>query len=92
MLARSADVTVISRPLECPPPANIYRNEEVSPSIKNIPPHYFFAPTENFDVSHFSVVPPHEGHNDCLLPTERPVDRQLKLNETVVIRATVRAL
>jgi len=25
-----------------------------------------------FDVPpHFSLVPPHEGHNDCLLPTER---------------------
>jgi len=30
------------------------------------------APAEIFLMSpHFSLVPPHEGHNDCLLPTER---------------------
>jgi len=33
------------------------------------------APAENclMSLPHFSLVPPHEGHNDCLLPAEMHV-------------------
>jgi len=33
------------------------------------------APAENFLMCpHFSFVPPYDGHNDCLLPTERQLN------------------